>query len=175
MEENSSAPKTNKLTKLAFWEVGLFEIFFAGIVLILLFGILNYFNILSVSDVFPKQLGWLPKQLSWLPKQQNNSTTVAINPFCKHFPYSPGVISCQEAVKTATTDTKGEVKKISIGPIFIGSSIQKILKIQNQKVWYIDIELEKPIIFHNGNAIRALRIEIPVDGSKGIYREPINL
>jgi len=62
MEENSSPAGKNKLSKLAFWEVGLFEVFFAAIVLVLLFGILNYFNILSVSDAFPNQLGWLPKQ-----------------------------------------------------------------------------------------------------------------
>jgi len=62
MEENSPAPQQNKPGKLAFLEVGLFEIFFVAVVLLLLFGALNYFNILSVSDAFPRQLGWLPRQ-----------------------------------------------------------------------------------------------------------------
>lgn len=62
MEEYPPAPKKNKLHALAFLEVGLFEIVFVTAVLFLLFGTLNYFNILSVSDVFPNQLGWLPRQ-----------------------------------------------------------------------------------------------------------------
>jgi len=52
----------NRLHALAFLKVGVFEIGFVIIVLLLLFGILNYFNILSVSDVLPKQLGWLPRK-----------------------------------------------------------------------------------------------------------------
>lgn len=38
----------------------LFEILFVVIILILVFGILNYFNILRISDLFPNQLGFLP-------------------------------------------------------------------------------------------------------------------
>lgn len=37
-------------------------IIMAIVILAVIFGALNYFNILSVSDVFPNQLGWLPKQ-----------------------------------------------------------------------------------------------------------------
>ena len=66
MEENS---KPNRLHTLAFLEIGVFEIGFAAVILLLLFGILNYFNILSVSDAFPNQLGWLPRQETKLASQ----------------------------------------------------------------------------------------------------------
>lgn len=62
METDESFPKKNRLQTLAFLEIGLFEFFFVAIILFLLFGIFNYFNILPVSDVFPNQLGWLPRQ-----------------------------------------------------------------------------------------------------------------
>ena len=62
MEENLLTPPKNKLHALAFLEIGLFEIGFVAVILLLLFGVLNYFNILSVSEVFPKQLGWLPRK-----------------------------------------------------------------------------------------------------------------
>src|SRR3989338_11070673 len=62
MEENLLTPLKNKLHALAFLEIGLFEIGFVAVILLLLFGVLNYFNILSVSEVFPKQLGWLPRR-----------------------------------------------------------------------------------------------------------------
>ena len=68
-------------------KVGLFEILLVGIVLIFFFGTLNYFNILSISNVFPNQLGWLPhiKQDSKISyntkipaiKQQNTDISTA--------------------------------------------------------------------------------------------------
>ena len=61
MNEYPLAPKKNKLGALAFLEVGIFEIFFVGVVLILLFGTLNYFNILSLSALYP-QLSFLPQK-----------------------------------------------------------------------------------------------------------------
>lgn len=58
----SPQPQQQKENKgLAFLEVGLFEMVFVTVGLLLLFGTLNYFNILPVSDVFPNQLGWLPQ------------------------------------------------------------------------------------------------------------------
>ena len=54
--------KRHPLKALVFLEIGIFEFVFVAVVLFLLFGTLNYFNILAVSDVFPKQLGSLPKQ-----------------------------------------------------------------------------------------------------------------
>lgn len=60
-----TAPQEKKrwnLHALAFLEVGIFEFFFVAVVLFLLFGTLNYFNILPASDVFPDQFSWLPRQ-----------------------------------------------------------------------------------------------------------------
>ena len=50
----------------------LFEIFFVLIVLVLLFGILNYFNILKLSELFPNQLGFLSLD------ESNKNATMAV-------------------------------------------------------------------------------------------------
>lgn len=68
--EESAVPQKKRFSGLAFLEIGLFEVVFVVVVLLLLFGTLNYFNILSVSSVFPNQFGWLPRQ----------QTKVVINP-----------------------------------------------------------------------------------------------
>lgn len=62
MSNKPNNPKPNRLHALAFLEVGLFEIGFVAVILLLLFGTLNYFNIFSVSDAFPNQFSWLPRQ-----------------------------------------------------------------------------------------------------------------
>lgn len=69
MNNTQANIKPNRLRALAFLKVGIFEIIFVAVVLLLLFGTLNYFNILPVSDVFPNQLGWLPRQQSKLASQ----------------------------------------------------------------------------------------------------------
>ncbi|MCL4419785.1 hypothetical protein M1146_06870 [Patescibacteria group bacterium] len=73
MEEFNSADilkKQNRKKRLAFLEVGLFEISFVLIIIIVLFGILNYFNILSLSTLYPNQLAFLPH----IPYSQNKTT-----------------------------------------------------------------------------------------------------
>lgn len=45
-------------------QIGLFEIFFVIVAIVLFFGILNFFNIISLSTIYPKQLGWLPHKSS---------------------------------------------------------------------------------------------------------------
>ncbi len=59
MEENS---RPNRFNLFKFLGVIMFEVVFVSTVLLLIFGIFNYFNILPISDTFPKYLGWLPKQ-----------------------------------------------------------------------------------------------------------------
>lgn len=55
----------------------LFEIIFVLIALILVFGTLNYFNILKLSEIFPNYLGWLPhKEVPTGTSQLNNVTIV---------------------------------------------------------------------------------------------------
>ena len=50
------------LKSLALLKIGLSEFIFVAILLVLFFAILNYFNILPISKIFPSQLGWLPQK-----------------------------------------------------------------------------------------------------------------
>jgi len=172
MEENSPPAQQNKPAKLAFLEIGLFEVFFVTIVLFLLFGILNYFNVLSVSDVFPKQLGWLPR----LTHKINVSSTSSLISICKPFPQNYGKTNCQKAVEVALSDTKGEIKKITVGILQINPAVEKNLKIpKNQKAWIISNKLAKSITSKKGEVFNSLLMQIPLDGKVEIYRTPINL
>lgn len=76
MEEFNSADilkKQDRKKRFALLEVGLFEISFVLIIVIVLFGILNYFNILSLSKLYPNTFGFLPHKAfnsTPLPKAQ---------------------------------------------------------------------------------------------------------
>ena len=72
-------PENNQNTKgsLAFLSAGLFEVFFILITLAVIFGVLNYFNILSLSTLYPKQFGFLPHQQ--VLNQNKNATTNLTN------------------------------------------------------------------------------------------------
>src|SRR5579872_3842122 len=59
-------PAKHPLKKLLLLEAGVFEISFVVILLCLIFGALNYFNVLSLSKIVP--------QLSFLPHAQKAST-----------------------------------------------------------------------------------------------------
>ncbi|MCL5432660.1 MAG: hypothetical protein M1524_00905 [Patescibacteria group bacterium] len=67
-------PRKNSF--LSFVEIGVFEIIFVIVCFLLIFGTLNYFNILSVSDAFPQYLGWLPRQTNTASKQAETSIAV---------------------------------------------------------------------------------------------------
>lgn len=72
MEQYAPAPQQQKKNKgLAFLEVGIFEIFFAVLTLAIFFGVMNYFNILPISQIWPKQLGFLPHRPYQQSKQSN--------------------------------------------------------------------------------------------------------
>jgi hypothetical protein len=47
---------------LMFLEIGIFEIAFVAVILGIFFGVMNYFNILPISQLWPKQLGFLPRR-----------------------------------------------------------------------------------------------------------------
>jgi hypothetical protein len=173
MEENFSPAEQSKSNTPVPSRANLLQFFFALIVLLLLLGILNYFNILSISKAFPNQLGWLPKQQTQI---KNVAPTSILFRLCKAFPENYGKVNCQKAVETATADTKGTVMGIAVGPQEINQSLQKTLKIsKTQTVWLIEIELEKPYVSPNKNLVKSLLVQIPVDGTKAIYRKPINL
>lgn len=50
------------IASIALLEVGLFEIGFVVVVIALILGVLNYFNIISLSQLYPDKLGFLPHQ-----------------------------------------------------------------------------------------------------------------
>ena len=59
---NAIANKQNKLKALGSWEVGIFELSFVILGFLIIFGIINYFNVLPVTQTFPF--------FSFLPRQQ---------------------------------------------------------------------------------------------------------
>jgi hypothetical protein len=72
--------------RFATMEVGLFEISFVLIIIIVLFGLLNYFNILSLSTLYPNQLGFLPHQIAGKQVSRVSEST----PTPKPIPTFPG-------------------------------------------------------------------------------------
>ena len=106
------------------------EIVFVGIILILLFGTLNYFNFLPISTLWPKQLGFLPhKQYSnETMKQFNNRGNVTITPSPN---YSPNTFQYDsEKAKTIIS----QYIKDNIKPEFISQKpdIKQGLTIDNR-------------------------------------------
>lgn len=89
-DESPAAPdnpvgKKNNLKGIAFLEVGIVEVLLVILILVLFFGLLNYFNIVSLSKVYPQQFGWLPHlPLAAENRTQNQSNTIksgkALNP-----------------------------------------------------------------------------------------------
>lgn len=77
MEEFNSKEileKQNRKKRLAFFEVGLFEASFVLIIIIVLFGLLNYFNILSLSKLYPNTFGFLPHKVTSSNLNKPNTT-----------------------------------------------------------------------------------------------------
>ncbi len=58
------------LRKIALLEVGIIEVLFVIAAIVLFFALLNYFNIVSLSRLYPQQFGWLPH----LPLAAENAT-----------------------------------------------------------------------------------------------------
>ena len=89
-------------------------------------------------------------------------------------------ISCLKAVDTALADTPGKVVNIAIGPIQLNPATIRTMEHQKMtipkiQVWLINIELANPLTVSTGKQVKSELIEIPVDGTKTIYRIPINL
>ena len=75
MQPETQENKRGVFKSLALLKVGIIEFLLVGIVLVLLFGILNYFNILRLSSLFPSQLSWLPHKQN----QEGNKTKAIPN------------------------------------------------------------------------------------------------
>lgn len=81
---DGNPPQEKKsLKSLPFWEIGLVEFGFVAIVLILLFGILNYFNILSISELYPKYLSFLPRKNVSLNQSNPKIPCPSLKEFCQ--------------------------------------------------------------------------------------------
>ena len=91
---------------------------------------------------------------------------------CDPFPAVKGEFGCLDAVKRAIEDTKGSIKNIAIGAFNPDPTNKKNSEL-DKKMWLIDILLEKPFTSYAGKKVDNLRIAIPIDGSKGLYRMPI--
>lgn len=89
MGEYPPYPKKNKFHALALLEVGVFELVFVTVVLFLIFGTLNYFNIFPVSSTFPEYLSWLPRKApnGASPRQNKLSFTPAKPTITPEFQY----------------------------------------------------------------------------------------
>jgi hypothetical protein len=174
MEETPPSVEQNNSNSTVHSKRRLIISFSVIVVFLLLLGILNYFNIVSVSGAFPDQLGWLPRQAKVV-----NLTPKPVG-LCAHFLNNSGKVSCQQAVNTALADTPGKVVRIVIGPLQLNPAIIKTMEHQKltipaTQVWIINIELAKPLVASDGKIIKSELIEVPVDGTKGIYRKQINL
>lgn len=77
---------------------------FIGILIILLLLSLNYLNIISLSNLFPNQLGWLPHKNQSIPSQQPTST--------QNQNYSPNIFQydTQKAKTILTKYIKDSIK-----------------------------------------------------------------
>ncbi|MCL4353050.1 hypothetical protein M1615_01095 [Patescibacteria group bacterium] len=70
---NPNGEKKGLVSKiLSVFEVGLFEIVFVAVTLCLFFFILNYFNLIRLWQIYPKELGFLPHR----PYQSQTDLTV---------------------------------------------------------------------------------------------------
>jgi cell division septal protein FtsQ len=172
MEENSSPVKQSKSNTPVPSRANLLKFCFAVIVLLLLLGILNYFNILPIFRIFPKQ------QI----QQKNTISSQGNTDLCR--PFSSVNISvkitCQKAMETALADTQGKPIKIGFGPLQLEPALIKTLErqkitIPKTSAWIIEIVLDKPIILQGGKKAISQRIQIPADGTRAIYRTPISL
>lgn len=62
------------IASLALLEVGLFELGFVVVIIAVILGVLNYFNVISLNQLYPNQLGWLPQQTSSQQVEITNQT-----------------------------------------------------------------------------------------------------
>ena len=166
MEEYPYSPKQNKSEKPAFLKTRLFKIIFAVIVLLLLTGIFYYFHILSGRQT----------------QSKNTTASQGNTDFCRTFSsFNNSVkITCQKAVEIALADTQGKPIKIGFGPLQLEPALVKTLErqkiaIPKTSAWIIEIVLNKPITLQGGKEATSIRIQIPADGTRAIYRTPISI
>jgi biopolymer transport protein ExbD len=109
-------------------------------------------------------------QKSNLPKETPKENAAIDS--CAPFIANKETVSCGDAVKKASADTKGKITKITIGTIALSDVVKKAIGDQKE-MWLIDVDLEKPIVTLRGKEIKSLRVGIPTDGTNGIFKTPI--
>lgn len=77
--KEQSEKKVGLLKTLILLRIGIAEVILLTVAVIVALAVLNYFNIFSISSIFPDQLGFLPRKNNDLMlKQQSNKTIVPI-------------------------------------------------------------------------------------------------
>jgi len=110
MEEQQS-PEQNKLQiKTAL------IIFITLIAFFLMFGILNYFNLFPISDIFPRQLGWLPRRIQQqniIPSPENFTPNTNPNTFTYDSEKAKTILTqyMRSTIKSELLPTNIEVKQ----------------------------------------------------------------
>jgi len=79
------APKLKKFNGLLFLEVGLIEVFSVIVILLLIFGSLNYFNVLPISESIPF--------LSFLPQRQKIIVNKTVETSAQPSPDGKGILN----------------------------------------------------------------------------------
>lgn len=108
-EQNLSRRERKWLNIISFAEVGLLEVFFAGLALILFFGTLNYFNILPLSRTFPL-LSSLPQNQTQPPSRKPKAT-----PDYLYCPFGFGNKLCKEGVSIKYKNNPAIAWKAPVG------------------------------------------------------------
>lgn len=161
MESNDSLNNTKKSSKLV--KAGIFEILFVAIVLVLLFGILNYFNILSISTLWPKYFGFLPQRLS---KQSQQKATV---PLQQPVSNSTAIVPTEQSAKKILVEVLPNILVPSLvpNPSQIVVKPDKQLKQILNESWYIDQSTVSATLFTlaNGRDVASLNLYITKGGS----------
>lgn len=93
----------------------------ATIVLIVFFSTLNYFNILSMSRIFPNQLGWLPhRSFESLQKEKDTSSNIPQTKSSYELPIDPS----KESITLAEVSYNIQAKIKSIIPSSNGITME---------------------------------------------------
>jgi hypothetical protein len=100
------------------------------------------------------------------------TATPKIITLCTPFSVEKKKLTCEEAVRKSTEDTKGQVTKITIGRTDPTMIKLKIPVDPQKEMWNIDIKLDKAFTLPNGKEVTSLRIQIPTDGTDALYRMP---
>lgn len=109
----------------------LFEIIFTVIVIVLIFGTLNYFNVLRLSEIFPNKLGFLPSPTGGLSNTPHIKISCpSVKAFCAK---GQGVVKDQYLGLGYTLPPGSPIFAAFDGNLTVGKTTQ-----QNFKIVHLD-------------------------------------